>query len=506
MKKTNESNEKWFPEQYENLHELPRQFNDDTTKCRDDVSSLKRKNKNFKSEMKDTKFNEGKNSERKKNHSTNIKTCEKVKKKMVQENSRKRNERMIESKRRRQQLEKDRVTQSHLNSGKNRQERIKRRADKQKKADSIKVWLYMISLVSGVQACVETLQDYRQHKQRCEIENKAAMIIQRQMRWYRFRQYRKRLRRAFSVISLLFLAKVKLWKKSRRRLASDRIRDFLVALEQENHKSGGSLALIVKGKKWRAYRFNIIFLQRVWRKRLSIMTAQMLLIDRQWQREQNKQTNLLVDDIYRKREAEVLCENEQIEGLNRTRKLIKLKSLPKIKSESRESIQAKLMDGHDILSLNNIVPDEIRHGIIKDCIKLMKYLFAQDLKQYEIESKRFLELERQDERRDCHLMMFSGSSFTTKSFIRAECSSSNEQVDANIRRLPTKPRFRILLSTNALQELMKLGDLHVKALRKAWEPTSKMIGLIPYNGRTVADLHHQECQDLTICSIKSNTS
>ena len=110
-----------------------------------------------------------------------------------------------------------------------------------------------------------------------------------------------------------------------------------------------------------------------------------------------------------------------------------------------------------------------------------------------------MKLGRQNERRNSHLMMFSGSSFNTKSFITEEYSRSNKQVDVN--RLPfAKPRFRILLTANSLKELMKLGDLHVKALRKAWEPTSKICGSIPYNGKVVAELHYQECKDLTICS------
>ncbi len=157
--------------------------------------------------------------------------------------------RLDETRKRREKLEKERLEHLEGNSGLMRQKRLKQRSLEEKlKLKSVNYWLISVVLGARVQSAIDMVVNFRDYKRQLELEDTSARMITRQMRVYRFRRYRKRVQVAMLVITRAFLVKIRLWRKSRRRVAHDRIRAFLLALEEEARTSGGCLALIVKGK------------------------------------------------------------------------------------------------------------------------------------------------------------------------------------------------------------------------------------------------------------------
>ena len=74
-------------------------------------------------------------------------------------------------------------------------------------------------------------------------------------------------------------------------------------------------------------------------KKILVKDAQVLLIDNQWKREQQKINNIDVDRMYKENEIKVKEDNEVIEVMNRTRKLIKLRPLTKKDHISRAELE-----------------------------------------------------------------------------------------------------------------------------------------------------------------------
>ncbi len=148
-----------------------------------------------------------------------------TKAKVVQENAKKRDKRMVQTLKRRKKIDSDRVKSRQLNSGAVRQQRLKKVArEKRIRSVMISSWVMAIALGSRIQAAINMVQKFRQYREQVEIEDRAARIITRQMRLLKFQLYRKRVRGAIRVLSSVFLVKVRLWKNSRRRIASDRVR------------------------------------------------------------------------------------------------------------------------------------------------------------------------------------------------------------------------------------------------------------------------------------------
>ena len=176
----------------------------------------------------------------------------------------KRAKRTMENQKRREKLERDRVKLLQSNSGESRRARLKRITKETKmKLKLIQDLLICITLGTTLQTALLIVQKFREYKHQLERENSAAKLITRHMRLHKFKRQRQRIRSAIYVLGTCFVAKIRLWKKSRRRLDSERLVAFLTKMKEENIYSGGSLALIVKGKKWRAYRIKIILLQNV---------------------------------------------------------------------------------------------------------------------------------------------------------------------------------------------------------------------------------------------------
>ncbi len=431
--------------------------------------------------------------------------------------SKKRHERMEETKKRRDQIDKERIKHLQHNSGELRRLRIKKRAqqEKNKQINLLKSTMIVI-LGSRVKSALQLIDQFRQYQRQLELEDKAARVITRQMKIFKFRMYRKRVRGAIRVLATVFLVKVRLWKDSRRRVASDRITAFLCALERDNSDSGGCLPLIVKGKRWRAYRLKIIILQRLWRERLKIISSQVLFVDQQWQQEQKRKLENTIEQIYLDRETKVKAENEHIENMNRTRKLLKMLPLPKNIIHSRDEIRNEMLQGEDFLSTGYIVPTEIRHGIIKDMLKHLRHIHLHQLELYQ-KAYQVYEKHYQDrQRRRALLLGFSGDQIAsawlwgTRSPSSSSSSSSRIKVNNvitnnDIFSPPIQPRFHIVLGSNALSALLKLGQRYVDELRKIWNPRSMDIISLPYDGKEAAVVHSKEHKSIVLTDKRNRS-
>ena len=412
----------------------------------------------------------------------------------------KRAQKMEQVKNRRDKLHRDRKKYLHHNSGSIRQERIRKRT-REEKNRKVRLLKLMVVIVLGVriQAASRMIESYRQYKAQLVLEDNAARIITRQMKIMKFRLYRKRIKGAIKVIATIFLVKVRLWKDSRRRVASDRVTAFLLALEKDNHESGGSLALIVKGKKWRVYRLKIIILQRLWRERLRIISAQVMMVDEQWKQEQQRRMLSEVEIIYNKMEKEVSLENEQVDSLNRTRKLLKMHPLPKKTCDTREMITERLIKGEDFLSVGNIVPTEIRHGIIKEMLKHLRRMHRYQLILYESAYQKYEQDVVDRQRRRAILVGFSGNG-ELNTLVWGTRAAKSKTVEIKFRNdisyLPIKPKLHLILGEVALSTMLGLGQNYVNELRKMWNPFTMKILSLQYNGKEAAEAHFNENQSI----------
>ena len=418
------------------------------------------------------------------------------KSKNIQEKA-KRDKRMKDTRRRRDQIEKNRVKQLKHNSGVQRQRRLKtRKQERQRKQIMVSKWTMIIILGVRMQAAIQMVKQFRQYQAQLEIEDNASRVIARQMRVLKFKLHRKRVRGAIRVLATAFLVQVKLWRESRRRSASDKVLCFLLALERDNNDTGGCLALIVKGKKWRAYRLKIIVLQRLWRRRLQIISSQVLLIDRQWQTEQKRRIGDEVNIRYEREEEKATVDNESIDNINRTRKLLKMKPLSKKKCSTREEIRNKIVKGRDFLSAGGIVPSEIRHEIISDLLKHMKYIYLDQLALYDDAYQIYEQDGKERQRRRALLVGFSGNS-TVNTWVWGEASSRSrrkieEWESKNPTYPPMKPMFHVILGNITLSLLLDIGQKYVEELRKSWNPRTMNVIPVTFNGKEIAEAHYKE--------------
>lgn len=401
--------------------------------------------------------------------------------------------RMVDTKKRRQEIEKERMQHLRLNSGQARQQRLKKQSgEKKRKQDKVENWMVCVELGIRVQLAINTVSRFRAYQRQLITEDAAARVITRQLRTFKFKKYRKRVKGALFVLSTVFVMKIKLWKHSRSTRASDIIRAFLVSLDDANKGSGGCLALIVKGKKWRVYRQKIIVLQKLWRSRMCIIQAQAKLVDTQWQREQDLRTEQYVDSLYNSSVEEAIKENEKIESINRTRKLIKLRPFPRKQHTNRSEIKRNIMKGDDLLSVNHICPCEIRIALIKSTLRYLRLNQLTQLELYKSHLDEYNKELQNIQQRRAVLVGFSGNKIAN-SWIKVE---HNERLLMALggRTKPKKPKCSIILGQMALNKLIDTGESCVKVIRDAWKPSSMKIPDVNFDGKQVAEIHLKELE------------
>ena len=74
-----------------------------------------------------------------------------------------------------------------------------------------------------------------------------------------------------------------------------------------------------------------------------VSVGRMRVIDRQWICKQDKRTEEEVEARYKRGEASVIAENEEIDVINKTRKIIKLKPLQRKRWDTRHKTRGALM-------------------------------------------------------------------------------------------------------------------------------------------------------------------
>ncbi len=250
----------------------------------------------------------------------------------------------------------------------------------------------------------------------------------------------------------------------------------------------------------------IIILQRLWRQQLRIISAQVLLIDRQWQQEQDRRTEIEVEKIYAEEEAKVIAENERIENINRTRKLIKLKPLPRKRRDNRDEIRVRLKEGKDLLSLHNIVPTEIRHELIRDMLKHLRCLHLNQLKSFDKAVQKYEDEMKDRQRRRAILVGFSGNG-AVNSWVWGKSRSRPDMIELDHNNIlpPSKPLFHIVLGEVALHTLMEIGKKYVEDLRRAWNPASMKIIALPYIAQEAANAHFKENTHLVATAVRNQS-
>ncbi len=229
------------------------------------------------------------------------------------------------------------------------------------------------------------------------------------------------------------------------------------------------IVLVSHWQKWRAYRIKIINLQRLWRGRLSITAAQSLLIDLQWQREQESRTHRLVERLFEEGAEKATIENERIDNINRTRKLIKLKSLPKIRNDTRHEIRERLMKGTDLLSADHICPTIFRAEIIGEFLRYLRRFHLDRVKQYNQAKMRYGKIIKEAQLRRAVLIRFSGNQSSGRSVFDTEQE-------------PVRPYVRVILRKRCLDILLSIGADYVESVRHAWMPKTMKINPFCFDG------------------------
>ena len=229
---------------------------------------------------------------------------------------------------------------------------------------------------------------------------------------------------------------------------------------------------------------------------MQVINAQTTLIDRQWCFEQDKLTEIEVERLHREGEITTAQENEESEAINRTRRLIKLRPLPRKKVESKAVILKRLNKGGDILSVGNIVPIEIRCSIIKVTLRHMKQLHAAKMEQYLQYKEKYNREVGGRQRRRALLAGFSGNGIAGR--LVGELDEGEEvanevaKVQPSEREIflgnmpsptplyvPQRPMFTAILKKRALWKMMEKGAHFVESVRKEWEPSNMVIGNLP---------------------------
>ncbi len=213
----------------------------------------------------------------------------------------------------------------------------------------------------------------------------------------------------------------------------------------------------------------IINLQRLCRGRLSITAAQSLLIDLQWQREQRLRTDRLVENLFEEGAEKAIIENERIDNINRTRKLIKLKSLPKMRNDTRHEIRERLMKGSDLLSVDHICPTIFRAEIIGEFLRYLRRFHLDRVKRYNQAIMRYEKISEEAQQRRAVLVRFSGNQSSGRSVFDTE-------------QKPVRPLQRVILKKKCLDTLLTIGADYVESVRHAWMPKTMTISPFCFDG------------------------
>eukprot|EP00814_Leptocylindrus_danicus_P019653 CAMPEP_0116022294 /NCGR_PEP_ID=MMETSP0321-20121206/10902_1 /TAXON_ID=163516 /ORGANISM="Leptocylindrus danicus var. danicus, Strain B650" /LENGTH=610 /DNA_ID=CAMNT_0003493339 /DNA_START=1135 /DNA_END=2967 /DNA_ORIENTATION=- len=396
---------------------------------------------------------------------------------------------------RRKDLEKTRLENIMNKSTELRKVRLKEMALKERnRYRTDQCLLLLASLGSRMQHMSSALKRHRFTTQRDRRQNQASHQITAHLRLYIRRKRRRQIQWATHTLCTRFVQKIQRWRELRRNDSCDVIIDFLHGLKDLN-KFHGCLTLLNRGKQWKIYKRKVILAQQHWRKKYRFITAQTKLIDNQWTNEYERITMIEVDQLHSEAMDNVSRENALIEAANRTRRALKMRSLPKIKLDSREQIRRKLISEsnrkNNVLSENRMVPTEIRVKFIRSYLKALKQLYMDDMHKY-IERSRAYENEvLLSQKREAFMHRYGGNmkrKVELSGAIKVKERKRNTSIrmrkqsaqlkayDSNLDKWvpPPKPRLHVMMRQETLEKTMQLGQEFINQVAFMWQPNIRL--------------------------------
>jgi len=439
---------------------------------------------------------------------TNMKKREERRRK----NKKKREQRAIGNKKRREDLEIKRINHIQENTCELRQSRYKKMALAQKHQSKLTLNLMLLVILgSRLNRIKRQIINRRNRIRRHSVCDLAAGLITRKLRYYCFKCYRKRVRGAIRILGAVFVLKIRIWRDRRRNRAADVLQDFLHGLKG----TGAFLGILTRGKRWRSYKQKVIIVQRLWRTKLKMIDAQLMLIDLQWQKEQEKRLINEVDKIYNYDKENAMAENEIIDASNRGRKAMNIRLLPRKKISRKQSIIRGLLDENDfdILKVRCTTTHEIRSEMIRETLKYLKQLYMKEMDVYKRDMCQYTHDMKRRQRAGAFIDKASISKQKRTVESQQTVRSSINNKEATNRRLsflyskdpirkksicaPIRPIFRPVLGKKSLGLLIELADGFVERMRIAWNPYNLNTNLPEYCGvgKAVALKRYQEISE-----------
>ncbi|GMH70384.1 hypothetical protein TrST_g4889 [Triparma strigata] len=444
----------------------------------------------------------------------------------------KRNLKQKTFKKRRKDMEKKRLDDIYAKDWNLRMERLKsENLGKQNKMKRQESFLKYIVLGHAQAILKKKLYSAWFEKDLEKKKQASAEVITRQIRLYSYRCYRKKVRGAIKVLGAFFIIRIKIWKKRRDHRCADLILDFLGKLKAENDRTGGIFKLVAKGERLKAYKRDIILIQRNWRRKKRNIEAQVQFVDRQWTTYQDFAIDAEVDRLHDQATLDLVEENEEIERKNKGRKLMNKRAIARILPPPKHVFREKLLESDDVLENKYTTPKEIRLKIVRCYLRWAKRELCTDLLEWKVKHERWEELIKMHTRRGVFVKNFTtkekneeeeeeeedeeelarqkaeeeaqekfeNEELTQAEKIRAMRSrrgrthtvahsgvakinykgrektmsfmkSDDDEVDHSALKEPTKPTFKTLLTGVGIRALHEAGTEYLRALREMWDP------------------------------------
>ena len=186
-------------------------------------------------------------------------------------------------------MEEERINRLMNGKSELRKLRIKEMAEKERLIlEKSHAMLLLTILGSRMQKFEDALVHFRVKANRDKRQNEAANLITANIKMYVYRKRRNRIRWAIGVICSQFRRRIRESALKRRHNSCDIIVDFVKSIQRIN-TFHGCLNLLIRGKEWKAYKRQVVLVQRHWREKFVFILSQAKLIDRQWQDEYDHQ-------------------------------------------------------------------------------------------------------------------------------------------------------------------------------------------------------------------------
>lgn len=202
-----------------------------------------------------------------------------------------------------------------------------------------------------------------------------------------------------------------------------------------------------------------------------------------------------VDHLYSEAMENISRENALIEAANRTRKVLKMRPLPKIRLDSREQIRRRLISEsnakNNVLSENRMVPAEIRLKFVRSYLKALKQLYMDDMHKYNKKIRAYEKEVLLSQKREAFMNRYGGNmkrevDVRDENIRKRRGKRSSTRVrkqsiqlrahDPNLDKWvpPVKPRLHVMMHRRTLEKTMLLGQEYINQVALMWQPNVGM--------------------------------